>query len=156
MAAAGPKPTAQYVERQPLSRLPATPAAPSVNTSNANAFQTATAEGNPVPGDGMVLAGIFTIVVSIYPWVGQTLSGGGNLLCWVFNPFAGRWTRADDFDIDLSTTSTFPAYTKGTFQNLSRLGMFINWLTSSVTVSGGSTDVLVRVDGFASTGGQAL
>ncbi len=148
MAAGGPKPSAAYVERQLLTRLPATPATPSGNTSNATAFQTATAEGTPVAGDGLVLAGLFAIVVSVYPWAGQTLSGG-SLLCWIYNPYQAYWTRCDDLDFDLTSASGFRAKTFPSLFNISRLGMLINWLASSVTVSVG-TDVLVRVDGFTS------
>ena len=58
-------------------------------------------------------------------------------------------------DIDLSTTSGFPAWSSGAFMNISRLGFLINWLASGVTVSGG-TDILVRLDGFTSVGRQAI
>lgn len=151
MAQAGPQPSRYYVERQSLTRSPATPTPPT-DRSSAYAFgQQAPAQGSPLPGDGLALGGLFAVVVSVYPWVGQTLSGAGTLRCWVWNPYEARWTRNDDLDLDLSTASGFPARTFTTLTNVSRLGMLINWLCDSVTVSGG-TDVLVRIDGFTSTG----
>lgn len=156
MAAGGsPKPSYQYVERQLLTRLTATPAPPSGLTSNVAAYQVLNQppQGTVLTGDGLVLANVFAVVVSVYPWVNATLSGAGSLLCWVYNLYQGRWTRCDDLDIDLSNTSGYVAYTKSTFRNAARLGNLINWLASGVTVSLG-TDVLVQLDAFTSVGGQ--
>jgi hypothetical protein len=153
MPQGGPQPSARYVERQALTRSPATPATPSGKTSNDNAFLED--RGTVTPGDGLVISQAMAIVVSLYPDPGITLSGGGSLLCWVYNPYQQRWTRCDDLDIDLSNTSGYPAFTKGAYWNVSRLGMLINWLTSSVTASGGASSVVVRLDAFTSVGGQA-
>jgi hypothetical protein len=158
MAAGGPKPSMQYVERQALTRLPATPAAPTGLTSNSAAFGGPASPpplGTTTPGDGIVLAGLMALVVSVFPNPGQTLSGAGSLLCWIYNPFAAAWARCSDLDLDVSDASGFPAKTFAAFSNVSRLGMLANWLTSAVTVSGG-TDVLVRIDGFTSVGSQAI
>lgn len=152
----GPKPSRFYVERMALTRSPATPTVPGaggapLRTSNQAAGQIDPGVGNSTAGDGLVLAGLYAVSVSIYPGVpggASTLSGGGNLLCWVFNTYQGAWTRCDDLDIDMGSTSGYPAYTKATFHNVSRLGMLINWLTSSVTAT--APDVLVRLDGFQS------
>lgn len=151
MSVAGPKPSSFYVERQLLTRLPATPAALSNKSSNYAFGQNDPGIGSTNAGDGLVIAGLFGIVLSIYPNPGQTLSGSGSLNCWVYNPFQAFWTRCPGLDVDLSDSTSMQAYTVPTFFNTSRLGMLINWLTSSVTVSGG-TDVLVRIDGFTSTG----
>lgn len=154
MSAAGPKPSSFFVERQLLTRLPATPALPSQLSSNYQPGQTDPGQGNASPRDGLVLSNIMSIVVSVYPWTGATLSGG-SLLCWIYNTYQGIWTRCDEMDFDLTSASGFQAKTFPTLQNVSRLGLLINWLTSSVTVSAG-TDVLVRLDGFTSVGGQAI
>ncbi len=151
MSQQGPKPSAFYVERQLLTRVPATPAALSDKSSNFAFGQNDPGIGNTNPGDGLVLAGLFALVVSLYPNPGQTLSGAGNLRCWVYNPYQAQWTRVPGLDVDLSDATSTPAYTVPTFFNLSRLGMLINFLADAVTVSGGS-DVLVRIDGFTSTG----
>lgn len=153
MSQGGPKPSAFYVERQLLTRLPATPNPLSDKSSNFAYGQNDPGIGNTNPGDGLVLAGLFSFVVSVYPAPGKTLSGAGSLLCWVYNPYQAFWTRAPGLDVDLSDSSGVPAYTVPAFNNISRLGMLINFLTSSVTVSGGA-DVLVRLDGFTSTGSR--
>lgn len=152
MSAAGPRPTAFYLERQALTRLPATPTPPSGLDSLSSFSANPPAQGTTQAGDGLRLNGLFAIVVSIYPWTGATLSGAGNLLCWVWNPYQAQWTRSPGLDIDLSDATSTPAYTAPAFLNVSRLGMLINWVASSVTASGGSTDVLVRLDGSTSVG----
>lgn len=154
----GPRPSAMYIERQALTRSPATPTTPSgLNSNNAPymAPMNAPVQGTTNPGDGLVLANVMTVVVSVYPWAGATLSGAGSLLCWVWDPYSLRWGRCSDLDLDLSDASGFPGKTFASFQNVSRLGMLINWLTSSVTASAGS-DVLVELSGFQSYGQQAL
>lgn len=156
MSSAGPKPSSFFVERQLLTRLPATPALPTTLSSNYQPGQTDPGQGNPSPRDGLVLSNLMALVVSIYPWTGQTLSGAGSLLCWVFNTYQNQWTRAPGLDIDLSDATSVPAYTVPSFYNISRLGVLINWLASGVTASGGSTDILVRIDGFTSVGRQAI
>lgn len=154
MSAGGPQPSARYVERSLLTRSPSTPVAPSGLTSNNIAFngQNISPEGTPRVGDGLVLAGLFAITVSVFPWVGQTLTGTGSLLCWIYNPYAQRWSRMPSADIDLSALpAAAPGYTSGAFWDPSRLGYIINWYPSSVAVSGG-TDILLDVAGFMSTG----
>lgn len=155
MAAGGPHPSAWYVERQALTRIPATPATPSGLTSNVAAYQTPPPEGTTLTGDGLVLGGISSLMVSVYPWATATLSGAGTLLCWYYNPFVGRWTRMSDLDLDLSDALNFPAKSFVANRNFSKAGGLINWLTSGVTVSGGTTDVLVRIDANSSVLGQS-
>lgn len=150
MSQAGPKPSEYYVERQLLTRLPATPALPTDRSSNYSTGQVIPPQGSPVAGDGLVIAGVMAIVVSVYPWENQTFSGAGSLLCWVYNPYQAYWTRASDLDLDLTDATGFRAKTFAAFQNISRLGMLINWLASAVTTTGG-TDILVRIDGFTSS-----
>lgn len=136
-----------------LSRLPATPADPAQDTSNFAPGQNAPAQGSPRNGGGLVLANTMSVMVSVYPWTGATLSGGGNMLCWLWNPFMLRWGRFPAGDIALSATSGFPAVSASfTFAN--RNGWIVNWLSSSVTVSAG-TDVLMRADGFTAVNGNA-
>ena len=153
MAAGGPKPSSFYVERQALTRVPNPPVVLTGRDSRVSSGQIDPGVGNPTAGDGLMLANVFSITVSIYPNLNQTLSGAGKLQCYIYNPYQQMWTNCDDFDIDLSTTSNYFAFTKGSFRNASRLGMLINWATSAVTVSGGS-DVLVRIDAFTSVDAQ--
>lgn len=158
MAIGGPKPSSFYIERQALTRSPATPTVPgaggaALRTSNQAAGQNDPGIANPTAGDGLVLAGLAALVVSVWPNPGNTLSGAGNLLCWVFNPYMQLWSRCPDLDLTLSTTSGLPAQTFSTILNPSRLGGFINFLSNGITVSGG-TDVLIRIDGFQSVLGM--
>jgi hypothetical protein len=155
-AGQGPKPSAFYLERQPLTRLPTTPTIPGaggvpLRTSNQAAGQIDPGPGNATPGDGLAIGGLYAITVSIWPGIpngGATLSGAGTLLCWIYSQYTGAWSRASDFDLVLTDASGFPAKTFAAFQNVSRLGMYMNWLTSAVTAT--SADVLVRIDGFQS------
>jgi len=155
MAAGGPRPSAFYVERQALTRSPATPILTG-NTSNVSNGQVDPGQGTTRAGDGLILANLMAITVSIYPWVGTTLAGAGSLLCWVYNPYQVAWTRCIELDFSLVGSAGFPARTFLPVQNVSRLGTLINWLTSGVTVSGANNDVLVRIDGFTSVGSQAI
>lgn len=141
----GPRPSAFYLERQLTTRSPTPPAAPSGLDSNHAAGQHD--PGVATPGDGLVLGNINAITVSIYPASGQTLSGGGNLRCWIFNRYQNVWTRCSDLDLALSGATSAPAYTWAALAVVNRNGMLINWLTDAVTISGGP-DVLVRLDGF--------
>lgn len=158
MSQGGPKPTAFYVERQALTRLPATPTVPGANgallaTSNQSLGQTDPGIGTTRPGDGLVLGGLMALAVSVYANPGQTLSGAGSLLCWIFNPYQAVWTRCYDLDLDMTAATSCPARTFPSNPIPARQGVIINWLTSGVTVSGG-TDVLVRIDGFQSVLGM--
>lgn len=160
MAIGGPKPSQFYVERQGLTRSPATPTVPGVNgaalrTSNQSAGQIDPGPGAPTAGDGLVLNNLMAIVVSVWPNAasGSTLNGAGSLLCWLFSPYLQQWSRCPDLDLTLSTTAGLPAQTFSTIINPSRLGFLCNFLTSGVTVTGGQTDVLVRIDGFQSAMG---
>lgn len=155
MSQGGPKPSQFYIERSLLTRAPATPNPLSNKSSNFAYGQNDPGSGQTNPGDGLVISQSMAIVVSVYPGApGNTLSGGGSLLCWVYNPYQAIWTRCDDFDIDMSTTSGFQAWTKGAFSNASRLGMLILWAASGVTAT--TADIVIRLDGFTSVGGQAV
>lgn len=152
MSAGGPKPSAFYVERQATTRSPATPSALSNKSSNFSAGQTDPGAGTQTPGDGLVLANLMAVVVSVYPQPNFTITGG-SLLCWVYNPYQAAWTRCFDLDQTIGTTVTGPTgYTVATLPNPSRLGMLINFLCSSIT--GTTPDVLVRIDGFNSVLGM--
>lgn len=153
MAAGGPKPTTFYLERQALTRLPATPAAPSGLDNLHAANQKDPGPGSTNAGDGIFLTGLMAVMVSIYPNFGATLSGAGSLVCWLYNPFQATWTRCKDWDLSLSSSSGLPAQTFDVRKLNVRLGHIANWVTSSVTVSAG-TDVLVRIDGFTSVLGM--
>lgn len=156
VSAQGPKPSVQYLERQLLTRTPVTPTVPGaggalLRTSFQSAGQIDPGPGNATAGDGLVLTGLFGITVSAWPGVPNglaTFSGAGSLLCWVFNPFVGQWSRNSDLDLDLTDATGFPAKTFSTFHNVSRLGSLINWLASGVTAS--TPDLLLRIDGFQS------
>lgn len=155
MAAGGPKPTTFYLERQALTRLPATPAAPS-GKDNLHAFnQIDPGVGQTNAGDGIFLTGLMAVMVSIYPNPPATLSGAGTLLCWLYNPFQQVWTRCKDWDLSLSSSSGLPAQTFDVRKLSVRLGYIANWVTSGVTVSAGA-DVLVRIDGFDSVLGMGV
>jgi hypothetical protein len=159
MAAGGPKPSAYYVERQALTRVPATPTVPGaggaqVRTSMQAGGQLDPGVGNATPGDGLALAGLMAVVVSLWPNPGQTLSGGGSLLCWIFNTYQQAWSRAEDLDLTFAGAALV-AKTWPTLREPSRLGMLLNFATSGITASGGSGDVLLRLDGFTSVLGMA-
>lgn len=153
MSQGGPKPSSFYVERQIATRLPATPAAPSGLDSNHAAGQNDPGPGAGTTGDGLILAGLMAVTVSIWPQSGLTLTGG-TLLCWLYNPYIQAWSRCPDFDLPVTAaTYTGPAgYTFSSIKNLSRLGFLMNFLTSSLT--GTSPDFLIRLDGFQSVLGM--
>lgn len=154
MSQGGPRPSAWYVERSNGTRVPATPAALSDKSSNFAYGKNDPGAGNTNPGDGLVLAGLMSIVVSVWPGDSQTLSNAGDLFCWLYNPYLARWARCPDLDIAMPTGGTLQAWSSGAYQNVSRLGMLINWLPSGVTST--ASDILVRLDGFSSVGGQAI
>lgn len=160
MSQGGPRPSAFYMERQLLTRLPATPATPGqgvpVRNSNTAAGQSDPGPGNPTPGDGLLLAGLFAVTVSVYATPGQTLTSG-YLLCWVWNTYQQAWTRCTDLDFTIAPGVDGTAFNAQTFapnKNTSRLGLQVNWLANQVVTSGG-TDVLVRLDAFTSVLGMS-
>jgi hypothetical protein len=153
VAQGGPNPSSFYVERQALTRSPATPTAPS-GLDSIHAFgRNDPGVGNPQAGDGIILANLMALTISIWANPGQTLSGAGTLKCWLYSPYQAAWSRCPDLDLTVNTTGGFNAQTFATLPMPSRLGFIANWLTSGVTVSGG-TDVLVRIDGFNSVLGM--
>lgn len=156
-APGGPRPSSMYIERQLLTRLPATPTTPTGLTSNTAAFNAtinAPPQGTATPGDGLVLANVMAIVVSVFPWVGATFSGAGSALCWVWDAYSQRPCRFADLDLDFTSSSGFPGQVF-VFQNVARLGSYINWYASGITTSAG-TDVLFQLAGFQSTFAQAI
>lgn len=155
MSAGGPKPSAFYLERQLLTRLPTTPAAPNFKSSNYAPGQNDPGVGNPTPGDGLVIANNMAVTVSMYANPGATFTSAGNLLAWIYNPYQALWTRCYELDLDCTFTgSGTNARTFAPFQIPSRLGVLMLWLASGVTVTGGGTDILVRQDGFNSVLGM--
>lgn len=164
MSQGGPRPSAFYVERQLLARLPNPPSQPSSLaatgvfaslSSNYAAGQNDPGPGNPQPGDGLVLANLMAIVVSVYLQAGQTFSGAGSLQCYLFNPYQALWTRCPDLDLDMSIATGAQNLTFATLRNPSRLGMLINFLPVGVTASTGTADMLLRIDGFNSVLGMS-
>lgn len=151
----GPQSSRYYLERTLSTRVPSTPAPPNNLSSNFAASQTDPGIGIQNPGDGIVLASLFTLVVSAYANPGQTFSGTGSAACWIYNPFQQVWTRNVDLDLDFTPYAglSVNAITFSTFRNASRLGMLINWLPSGVGLGGGP-DFLMRIDGFQSVGSQ--
>lgn len=140
----GPRPSAFYLERQATTRSPATPAAPS-GLDSLHAFGQHD-PGVAAPGDGLILGNLNSVSVSIYARPGQTLSGGGNLRCWLYNRSQGAWTYCSDLDLSLSAAGGKQNYAWASLEIPSRNSYLLNWLTDAVTISGGP-DVLLRLDG---------
>src|SRR5512147_2973009 len=97
MAQGGPSGPVFYVERQLATRVPATPATPTVDgqgdyilTSKCAAGRTDPGVGTRTPGDGLWLTGQMAITVSIYPNPGGTLTGG-SLFAWCWFPSVNIW-----------------------------------------------------------------
>lgn len=158
MAQGGPKPTSFYVERQAATRVPSTPPTFPTQltgiTSNVAAGQTDPGPNTQTAGDGLVLAGLSAIVVSLWPQTGFTLTGG-TLQCWIYSPYQLNWARCTDLDLVVPTGSTYTGPTGfiwGGLKDWSRLGMLANWYASSLT--GTSPDFLIRIDGFQGVNGN--
>lgn len=152
MSISGPKPSAFYIERQAKTRSPATPTAPANLDGRFAAGQIDPGPGNATPGDGLMLAGLMSLTVSIYPNPGTNITGG-SVLCVIYNPYQAQWTRCPDDDLTITAGTYTTGYTFAPLRNISRLGMLINFLTSGIT--GTTGDVLVRIDGFTSVLGMS-
>lgn len=154
MAAGGPSPTRSYVERMALTRLPAIPTQPGLGGAPIVSVPGDPGPGSTAPGDGLQLAGLFAVNVTVIANQGQTLSGGGTLYCWVWDVFSNVPKRIQDLDLSMTWNGVGVQQVRGfgTLQALSRLGGYLLFLTNAVTVSGGGADVLVRLDGFTSVG----
>lgn len=144
-----------YVEQMSLTRSPATPAATTMATNTndypiGNNWQNLP-QGTPgvvASGDGLRLTSMLSVLVTCIANPSCTLSGGGNLVCWVWTA-AQMWVRMPDLDLSLGWGGVTVQQARAwpALRNVSRLGSRILFLTSSVTVSSG-TDVCVRLDGF--------
>lgn len=98
--------------------------------------------------DGVPLKDLTAITIEVEANSGQTLSGAGNLRCYLYDAAVGRWARVPAADLAVSTASvrnlSFEA-----FEILgARKDARIQWITDSVTVSSGS-DVRVYVLGYS-------
>jgi hypothetical protein len=119
-----------------------------LRTSNQSAGQIDLGPGTTTPGDGLVIAGLYGVTISLYagvPGGASTFSGGGDLLCWLFNTYQNVWTQYPALNINMSQFSGMGSVTATVLHDASRLGFLINWLASSVTMT--STDFLLRLDG---------
>lgn len=135
-----------YRERQALTRSPSPPAAVSnppiaVPTVNADG-------GTPVAGDGIDPTGMTALIVTVLANSGATLSGGGNMRCWVNNP-EGIWCYMPEFDLSLDWLggSVQRGRCWAAASALLQLGWRTLYLSDSVTASGGTVDILVRIEG---------
>lgn len=160
MAQGGPRPSAFYVERMLATRVPATPAAPTVNSQGGYELSSLCAAGQIDPGvgtqragDGLWLTGLMAITVTLYPNPGLTLTGG-DLLAWVWSPYTSIWNRSPDLDLAVTAgTYTGPnGYLFAPMRVPNRQGQLLNYLSSSLT--GTSGDFLLRIDGFQSVLGM--
>jgi hypothetical protein len=127
-----------------------------LRTSNQSAGQIDLGPGTTTPGDGLVIAGLYGVTISLYagvPGGASTFSGGGDLLCWLFNTYQNVWTQYPALNINMSQFSGMGSVTATVLHDASRLGFLINWLASSVTMT--STDFLLRLDGFQSASGMS-
>lgn len=91
--------------------------------------------------DGVPLAGLKTISVSLQANSTKTLSGG-TLRCYVYDSLVGVWARCTSLDLSVSPTGVRTIAFEGADTSGSRSGARVLWATDSVTVSGG-TDVRV-------------
>jgi len=144
-----------YREQMALTRSPATPTAPANATVSqpmlGNDRPTVTV-GTPVAGDGLKTGGLMAIVVSVFANTGATLSGGGSLFCWIWDPDEFLWKRASDLDLSMAWTGGVAVQNARVFPALrlpTRAGGRVLFLTNAVTVSAG-TDILVKIQGESS------
>lgn len=111
----------EYTETTTVSAGSATRSAPTLDT------------------EGLPLGSVDAAALVLEAASGQTLSGGGTMKCYYYDPSVAAWVRAPDADL------TMPSGTSGqrriTFQGLAVVGKRgrILYAPSSVTVSGGAT-----------------
>lgn len=99
--------------------------------------------------DGALLSGSTGVVVTVCAASGQTLSGAGTLLAYVYNPIAGLWARVPDLDLTTTTASVRCLAFPGIFVAVP--AGRIAYVPSSVTAS--SNNLTIYVNG-AGPGGQ--
>lgn len=97
--------------------------------------------------EGFGIANAKGLRVTVAAAAGQTLSGTGSLLCWMWHATLGAWVRNKDLDLNVAISGK-----RGqTFADLQPLlpmnGTRVCYACSSVAVGGGAT-VTVYVDLF--------
>ena len=97
----------------------------------------------PVDGLGAILSDAQGYFVSVEADSGQTLSGAGSLLCYLWNPLSGVWDRTPDLDLSVTSSAVRGMGFIGG-QVVSGRGR-IAYVPSGVTVSSGSRTIYINV-----------
>lgn len=89
--------------------------------------------------DGFPVTDNKGIRVTVVAASGQSLSGGGTLQAYYYQPTAGAWFRDEDLDLTIPADASGQAgWTFGDMQVAVPVGRAM-WVTNGVTVSGGTT-----------------
>lgn len=103
---------------------------------SATAVQSTTEAAPTDTSVGVPLEGVDSVMPVLKAPDGQTFTGTGTILAYVYA--AGRWARAPTADRDLSDLSGLPEGALEAWLVISRSGWFI-WIPSAVGLSGGTT-----------------
>jgi len=110
-------------------------------SSAANAWyedQNLTAAAPSAASDGVLLKDIDSLVVVVEANSGQTLSGAGNLRCYLYDPLVAGWFRVTANDQAVTTSGVRRVgYSLDVIG--CRTGSRVVFVTDSVTVSSGTT-----------------
>lgn len=108
------------------------------------ATESAPADGlTPAEGLGAILSDAKGYYVCVEADSGQTLSGAGSLLAYLWNPLTGVWARTPDLDFTVTASATRGMGFLGA-EVVSGRGR-IAYVPSGVTVSSGSRTIFINV-----------
>lgn len=94
--------------------------------------------------EGFDLKGVTYFHVFVLADSGQTLSGGGNMLGWLYDAELGLWCRSQDLDFAVSVSGTRCQVTSD-FKEGAHWGRIV-FQASSVTRSGGEITTKIRAE----------
>jgi|SRR5712664_266252 len=140
------------IERSALTRVPAVPAAVSSPPNDSGKYLIDPGAGTTQYSDGLRLANLQVVTVTLQANSGQTITAGGSLDCWVYHDALAVWMREPEADLNVNWpgpggTTARQTRTWPPMRLPAHSGGRVLFAANGLAVSGG-TDVLIRIDGY--------
>jgi len=115
----------------------------SAGRRSVQAVEALTEAAPALPGDGIDLADVSAIVPILHAPVGQTFTGIGSLLAYVYSATTATWVRFPRGDIDLSDAAGLQDAALPSFDVKSPRGRFA-LIANGVTLSGAGATIIIE------------
>ncbi len=110
--------------------------------------QLLTAAAPTTATDGVPVHDLDAVTVQVEAEATRTLSGGGNLRCYIYDPTIAAWSRLPECDLAVSTASIRRLAFAPLAVSAPTRGSRVAFIADAVTVSAGTT-VRVHLIGYA-------